>query len=68
MHDRKVPRRHDLPMLSLRGIPVGRNVTLRSLEDHQRFVALGKILPMWIGTCEMAFDDSVWSIVLEDGR
>src|SRR5258708_20277125 len=54
-------------MLSLRRIPVGRNVTLGSLEDHQRLVALSQILPMRIGTREMAFNHSVWSIVLEHG-
>src|SRR5262249_19658995 len=52
---------------SLRWVPAGRNVTLGPLEDHQRLLALSQILPMRIGTREMAFNHSVWSIVLEYG-
>src|SRR5262245_21154866 len=68
MDDRIIPCRNDLPMLNLRRIPVGRNVTLGPLEDHQRLAALSQILPMRIGTREMAFNHSVWSIVFEQGR
>src|SRR5262245_52459609 len=67
MDDRIVPCRHDLPVQSLRRIPIGRDVTLGSLKDHQRLVTLSKFLSVRIGAREMAFNDSVRSIPLEHG-
>src|SRR5476649_2234379 len=67
MNDRKVPRRHGLSMLGFGGIPVWCDVTLGPLEDHQRLVALDKLLPMRIRTREVAFDDPAGSLVLEHG-
>src|SRR5262245_34414779 len=67
MDDRIVPCRHYLPVQSLRRIPIGRDVTLGSLKDHQRLVAHSKILTVRIGAREMAFNDSVRSIPLEHG-
>jgi len=55
-------------MHSLGRIPIWRNVTLGSLEYHQRLGARGKILPMRIGAREMAFNESVGSFVLEHSR
>jgi len=59
VHDRIVPRRHDFPMVGFRRIPVGRDVTLGSLEDHQCLGTLGEVLPMGVGTRKMAFDDPI---------
>jgi hypothetical protein len=66
--DRIVPGRYDLAVERLRRIPVGRDVALRALKDHQRLVALGQILPMRVGAREMAFDHPVCAFVLEHGR
>ncbi len=68
VHDRIIPGRHDLSVLGLRGIPVGRDVALRSLEDHQRFAAFGQVLAMRIGARQVAFDRAEWPFVLEDRR
>src|SRR5262249_33040497 len=46
MYDTIGPRLHDVHVQSPRRIPIGRDVTLGSLKDHQRLVALSKILPV----------------------
>jgi len=68
VHDRIVPCRHNFCVVGFRWIPVGRDVTLGSLEDHQCFVALDEVLPVRVGTRKMAFDDATRPFVLKDGR
>src|SRR5262249_4050721 len=68
VHDRKVPSRHDLFVESFGGIPIWRDVAFRSLKDHQRLGALGKVSTMWIGTRKVAFDDAARPIVLKYSR
>src|SRR5271169_5121397 len=63
-----IPCRHNFPVLSFGRIPIGRDVTLRSLKDHEGLIAVGKILPVWNGTREMAFDHPTRTIGLEHGR
>src|SRR5262245_23463278 len=68
VNDCIIPRRNDFRVLGFRGVPVGCDVSLRSLEDHQGFVALSKMLPVRVGAGEMEFDHPIWSIVLEHSR
>jgi hypothetical protein len=64
----KVPGRYHLAALRLGRIPIGRDVAFGALEDHQRLAAAGKVAAMRIGAREVAFDDAVASVVLEDRR
>src|ERR1700733_2686345 len=55
-------------MLRLGGVPVRRDVAFGSLKDHQRFIRNGKLLPMWIGACEMELDRPVRTLIFENRR
>ena len=68
VHDRIIPGRHRLCVQRFRRIPVGRDVALGALKDHQRLVARGEILPVRIGTREMAFDHAVGAVILQHRR
>src|ERR1700733_1491009 len=68
MDDGIVPGRDDFPVLRFGRIPIRRDVSFGTAENHQRFADIRKILAMRIGTREMAFDDAVRSLLLKHGR
>jgi hypothetical protein len=59
---RVIPGRHHLSGFCLRGIPVGRDVTLRPLKDHQGFARRTEFRTMRIGAGEVAFDDPQFTL------
>ena len=59
MDDCIVPSRDDSAVLPFGGIPIGSDIALRALENHERLVAGGQIFPMRVGPREMTLDDAV---------
>jgi hypothetical protein len=68
MYDRVIPSRHHPSMFGLRGVPGRRDVTLSSLENHERINSSRKIFPVRIGARQMTFDETISTVVLEDCR
>src|SRR5215471_1445577 len=54
-------------MLGLRGVPGRSNVTLNPLENHERLNPSRKIFPVRIGTRQVTFDETISTVVLENG-
>jgi hypothetical protein len=59
MDDCIVPSRDDFAVLRFGGIPIGSDIALGALENHERLAAGGHVFPMRVGPREMTFDDAV---------
>jgi Phage integrase, N-terminal SAM-like domain len=68
MHDSVVPGRNNFLMVGFGEIPVGCDVPLHPMENHQRLAAFSKVLPMRVGSRQMAFDHPISRVVFEYSR
>ena len=58
MHGGVVPGRHDFAMVGFRGVPIGRDVTFRPVENRQYRAAKGEAFGMRVGARQMTAEQS----------
>jgi len=59
MYDCIVPSRDDFAVLRFGGIPVGSDIAVSALENHERLIAARDVFPMRIGPREMTLDNAI---------